>query len=598
MTLRLKSFLTYFVLCFAPLFVLASLNYWNGVRSVDQHLQPHLRNSLDSFTVEIDRRLEEKESELRRLALSRPLLDFLTNQSKSELFPDLKAQLGASLHDGLTSITVFDQSRRPVLVGQRQSENVTFQTSGIQNTIPNTGEVEVSRDLQVTMQGNQLQVTVNIVDQNRSTISGFVVGQIDLSAFFSSSARLFENQGGAGSTPASFVIVLDTSNRILYHTDHSLEGKLTDEVFPVFESISRDKLVNEGEFGQFQANSGIDYLVAAGPIPSRDLIVVIARPRSAAVATARRWGAAGFLFALIASLLVAKLLESYVQGRSKGLEHITENVSAIAKGEIDRRIELKSSDDARGLADNINVVIDQLRAQIAREEETRQFNSFVRLSAMLTHDLKNAIEALSLIVGNMEKHFDNEQFRADALKSLTSATDKLKGIVTRLTRPLTSLSGEHKRPTEVDLVPILNRVLAMTAEPMRGKHSIEIKLPQTLTAMAEAARIEEVMENLVLNALEAMGDKSGKLTIEASRAENGAAVFSVTDTGPGISPEFIKNQLFRPFATTKRTGVGLGLFTCREVVKANAGSIEVESVQGAGTTFRVVLPSTSYDRRS
>ena len=90
----------------------------------------------------------------------------------------------------------------------------------------------------------------------------------------------------------------------------------------------------------------------------------------------------------------------------------------------------------------------------------------MRISAMLTHDLKNAIEGLSLTVGNMERHFDNPQFRTDALKGLTSATDKLKALVARLARPLTSLSGEHKRPTNIDLVPIIQRVLAMTAEPI------------------------------------------------------------------------------------------------------------------------------------
>src|ERR1044072_5533993 len=111
-----------------------------------------------------------------------------------------------------------------------------------------------------------------------------------------------------------------------------------------------------------------------------------------------------------------------------------------------------------------------MRVKIAGEAESRQFESFVRLSAMLTHDLKNAIEALSLTVSNMERHFDNPQFRTDAMKGLTNATDKLKAIVARLSRPLTSLSGEHKRPKDIDLIPIIQRVLSTTAEPSRGKH--------------------------------------------------------------------------------------------------------------------------------
>jgi putative PEP-CTERM system histidine kinase len=230
---------------------------------------------------------------------------------------------------------------------------------------------------------------------------------------------------------------------------------------------------------------------------------------------------------------------------------------------------------------------------VAREAESRQFESFVRISAMLTHDLKNAIEGLSLTVSNMERHFDNPQFRTDALKGLTNATDKLKAIVARLSRPLTSLSGEHKRPTKTDLVPILKRVSTMNAEPMRTKHSIVLRFPENVYALADAARIEEVIENLVLNALEAMVQPGGTLTIEAGYTTSGAPTFSVSDTGPGMSRSFVDNRLFRPFATTKKNGIGLGLYTCREVVRASGGTIDVQSVEGAGTTFRVVLPSAT-----
>ncbi|HEU4930635.1 MAG TPA: ATP-binding protein, partial [Pyrinomonadaceae bacterium] len=183
-----------------------------------------------------------------------------------------------------------------------------------------------------------------------------------------------------------------------------------------------------------------------------------------------------------------------------------------------------------------------------------------------------------------------------ALKGLTSATDKLKALVARLSRPLTSLSGEHKRPSKIDLIPIIQRVLAMTAEPSRGKHAIVTRLPPSLYAFADQARVEEVIENLVLNALEAMTERGGTLTIEAGQTEKGAPTFSVSDTGRGMSHSFIETRLFRPFSTTKKTGIGLGLYTCREVIKASGGTIEVDSVEGAGTTFRVVLPSIPHDR--
>ena len=193
----------------------------------------------------------------------------------------------------------------------------------------------------------------------------------------------------------------------------------------------------------------------------------------------------------------------------------------------------------------------------------------------------------------MERHFANPEFRTDAMKSLTGAADKLRSLVSRLSNPVNTLSGEFKRPQPTDLIPLLQRVLVQHGEPLRGKHEIEIDLPRTLVAMADGERIEKVMENLVLNAVEAMVAKCGKLTIAAGEADAGKVFFSVADTGVGMNAEFIRNRLFHPFATTKQRGVGLGLYTCREVVRANGGAIEVESIEDSGTTVRVVLASST-----
>jgi signal transduction histidine kinase len=89
-----------------------------------------------------------------------------------------------------------------------------------------------------------------------------------------------------------------------------------------------------------------------------------------------------------------------------------------------------------------------------------------------------------------------------------------------------------------------------------------------------------------------MAGKGGKLTIEGGTNEGGNVYLNISDTGVGISRQFIEEKLFHAFATTKRKGMGLGLYTCREVVQAHGGTIEVQSKQGAGTTFSVVLPST------
>jgi signal transduction histidine kinase len=553
---RPKSFLTYFILCALPLLLLAGINYWNGLRTVDATLGAVVQNDLNSLNVGVDAVLRDSERYMRRLALAPKVqgaLGLLANPDVNvDFFPR-----PVELEPQFQGLALFDRDRHPLWFRQRDTEwIIDVSRSNRPDNIPQP-------DPRVwTMQGNDLidrpgsaratlEYTSPVPDKNGTPV-GALVGVLDLEAVFASASR------GLGST----ILVLDRSGQRVYPSrGEALQG-----------------------------------LTAHSPIPKLNVDVGVARDRSALTSPVHRWGIAGLVLAVLFALAGAFLLERHVQRRSRGIARVTEDVSAIAKGELDRRIVLQSSDDARGLADNINVVTERLRIQIAREEESRQFESFLRLSAMLTHDLKNAIEGLSLTVGNMERHFDNPQFRTDALKGLTSATEKLKALVARLSKPLTSLSGEHKRPTNVDLVPIIQRVIATNAEPARGKHKIVTRLPPSLFALADAGRIEEVIENLVLNALEAMTEMGGTLTVEAGEAPNGAPMISVSDTGRGMSRSFIEHRLFRPFSTTKKTGIGLGLYTCREVIKASAGSIEVDSVEGAGTTFRVVLPSIPHER--
>ncbi|HEU4710583.1 MAG TPA: ATP-binding protein [Pyrinomonadaceae bacterium] len=613
MILRRKSFLTYFLLCAVPLLLLAALNYWNGMRAVDATLHNVVQEDLNSFTAGVVEVLRDQESAMLRLSLMRNIQQAVEqsatqqntgnqqnllqqNQSASS---SLKSLLDLRSH--FQSLAVFDSNHQPLWFGtaSTQWENWTKNNS----TPPNLpqpderiwttkGNVIVDKPGTLPSSAPSLEYTVPIHNESGSGNVGALVGVLDLESIFSTVSRGLEARASSGTTEKSMVIVLDHSAKVVYHSDRWLKLRPASEAIPGFESIARSMTANEQGIKDFHTSSGTNFTVAYAPM-GLNVAVAVARNRSDAAWGARLWGVAGFVIALLSAFVAALLLNRHVEQKSQGIARVTEDLNAIAKGELDRRILLKSSDDARVIADNINVVTERLRAQVAREAESRQFESFLRLSAMLTHDLKNAIEALSLTVSNMERHFDNPQFRTDAMRGLTDATNKLKAIVARLSKPMTSLSGEHKRPTNVDLVPILKRVCATTAEPLRVKHTIELRLPDNVFALVDQARIEEVAENLILNALEAMAKPGGTLTIEAGHTEGGLPMFAIGDTGPGMSKVFIENRLFRPFATTKKTGIGLGLYTCREVVLASGGTIDVHSVEGVGTTFRVVLPSSS-----
>ncbi len=603
MILRRKSFLTYLALCAIPLLLLAALNYWNGVRAVDSTIRPIVQEDLNSFTAGVDEVLQDQRSAILRLAMQRTIQQAVA-QSSDSTNPTASSSLRYALAPPtqFQSLTLFDRTRHPLWHGTSSTQWENWnKTNSVPADLPQPdnqiwsahGTSVIEKPGTLPSSGVSFEYSVPISDESGSTNQGALLGVLDLESAFSTVSRGVEARASAGTTDDMMIVVIDHSSKIVYHSDHWLKLKPVSEALPGFEPIAAAMAANENGIGDFRAPSGIEYLAAYSPVPRLNVAVAVGRNRSRALSSAHLWGLAGFAIALLASFVAAFLLNRHVERRSQGIERVTQDLSAIAKGELDRRIMLKSSDDARAIADNINVVTERLRVQVAREAESRQFESFLRLSAMLTHDLKNAIEGLSLTVSNMERHFDNPQFRTDALKGLTIATDKLKAIVARLSRPMTSLSGEHKRPVNTDLVPILKRVFAVTAEPLRTKHTIELRLPDSVIALVDEARIEEVMENLVLNALEAMVKPGGTLTIEAGHTEKGEPMFAIGDTGPGMSKAFIENRLFRPFATTKKTGIGLGLYTCREVVRASGGTIDVHSVEGAGTTFRVVLPSTA-----
>ncbi len=632
---RPKPLPLYFVICSAPLLLLTGINYWNGIKTGDAAVGADLQDHLKTFTSEVDIVLRDQEKEIMRLALSDAMQQFVaskerqanynsgsnllserkgseTTESSNLLPPELRATMSAALdrHGYFSSFGLFDKNRHPLLFADSASHAgigpVVFQTRDFTSDKPQPdervwevqGNTLLTRLNPLASANSNLQYTVGIVGEKRGSPIVALVGELELDPVFSRIARVLETRTDPDNAAGSLVIVLNRSGKILYHTNVELKQQAVDKAIPAFMPIATEMMADHGGTQSFSPASGQDYLVTFAPLLRLNLAVAVARDRAQTLSSARHSAMLDLALSLAIGLGAALLLRRHIQKKSLGIERVTEGLTAIAKGELNHHIDLKSSDDARGMADNINVVTERLRAQMAREAESRQFEAFVRLSAMLTHDLKNAIEALSLTVGNMERHFDNEKFRSDTMKSLTLATDKLKALVSRLSKPLATLSGEHKRLRPTDLVPILKRVVSITAEPLREKHKIELRLPPTLFALVDADRIERVIENLVLNALEAMGEKSGALTIEGEREAGGTVAFSISDTGPGMSQTFIDNRLFHPFATTERNGVGLGLYTCREVVQANAGYIEVHSIQGAGATFRVVLPSAPINERS
>jgi putative PEP-CTERM system histidine kinase len=215
--------------------------------------------------------------------------------------------------------------------------------------------------------------------------------------------------------------------------------------------------------------------------------------------------------------------------------------------------------------------------------QAKQLEAFQAMSAFFVHDLKNTASMLSLMLQNLPAHYQNPEFREDALRGISRTLAHLNDIIGRLNLLRQELV---LRPVDCDL----NELIALSLKAQEKAPGIElVKELQPLPHLRlDPVQIEKVLTNLMLNARDALGS-GGRIRVETSR-RNGWAVFAIEDSGCGMSPEFIQDRLFRPFQTTKKNGIGIGMFHCKMIVESHHGQIEVESAPGQGTTFRVLLP--------
>ena len=218
-----------------------------------------------------------------------------------------------------------------------------------------------------------------------------------------------------------------------------------------------------------------------------------------------------------------------------------------------------------------------------RLSQSKQMEAFQTMSAFFVHDLKNTASTLSLTLQNLPIHYQDPEFREDALRGIADTVNHINDLIRRL--------GMLRQELVFNYVPCdLNELVSRSLKTC--EESLDVKLTRNLGLAAKVnvdpAQIQKVITNLVINAKEA-SDTQGEVRVETSRA-NGWAILSVIDQGCGMSSEFIQNRLFRPFQTTKRQGLGIGMFHCKTIVEAHRGRMEVESEPGRGTVVRVMLP--------
>ena len=213
--------------------------------------------------------------------------------------------------------------------------------------------------------------------------------------------------------------------------------------------------------------------------------------------------------------------------------------------------------------------------------EVRKFDAFNRMSAFVVHDLKNIVTQLSLMMKNAKRLHANPEFQQDMLMTIENSLDKMRQLMLQLREGATPPGTAFG----VDLGRLVQRIESTAAHRDR---KLETTVAERVFARGDEERLERVIGHVVQNALDAT-QTDGRVWLKIDRF-GGQARVEVGDTGHGMSPEFIRDRLFKPFQTTKKTGMGIGAYESFQYVQELGGNIAVKSEPEVGTEVTLLLP--------
>ena len=217
--------------------------------------------------------------------------------------------------------------------------------------------------------------------------------------------------------------------------------------------------------------------------------------------------------------------------------------------------------------------------------ESEKLASFHKTASFVVHDLKNAVSMLSLMMQNAPRKMSDPEFQKESIRTIDQAVARMQHIIEKLKKPP---QKEQLQIYELNPLKVLESAIEKSG--VKSKAGIEIELLNNdfQPVKTDQGVLETVLINFLINAVEAMPE-GGKIIIKQNSIDNKPRL-EISDTGVGMTREFIETRLFRPFETTKSKGLGVGLYQCREMFNQAGGEIIVKSEPGKGSTFILIFP--------
>lgn len=223
-----------------------------------------------------------------------------------------------------------------------------------------------------------------------------------------------------------------------------------------------------------------------------------------------------------------------------------------------------------------------------------RLTSMGEMASALAHELNQPLSAIASYMKGSARLLDSETPDLDRVRSALTAAGEQALRAGEIIRRLRAFVGKGEAAMRIEALPKLIEEAGALA--MMGARDSGVRLdfnlsPKLGQVLADKVQIQQVVLNLMRNAVEAMGDAPVRnLTVEANPIDGGAVEVLISDTGPGIAPEVLE-RLFQPFVTTKAEGMGVGLSICRTIIEAHGGELTARNLPEGGAVFRFTLRS-------
>jgi signal transduction histidine kinase len=321
--------------------------------------------------------------------------------------------------------------------------------------------------------------------------------------------------------------------------------------------------------------------------PVRFALAAPLAPVTAPLADAARRGTVALIITIVVVFGLATL---FTRRLTRSLEGLSSAAGAVARGDLDARVDVTGPPSVRETAHAFNVMSAALRETLDRLSQQEALAAVGEFAASLAHEVRNPLTSIRMDLERAEKKFDSAPTEATALLARAlGAIDRLNTSVTDFLR--VARSGRVRRES-IDLRTSIEAAIRAATPRIAAKDGRLGYAPpeRPVWVRGDEGALEELVLNLLLNAADAL-DTGGRAAI--SLEDDGAGVtVSVRDEGQGLT-EDLREKIFEPFYTTKDGGTGLGLAIARRIARAHGSDLKVESPPGAGTTFCFHLAKVS-----